>query len=162
MGKWCGVGRDECSPIKARQDARLQEGGMTCAGMRAATPFPTDRHTFPPRGFPPLVPLIMPRERPRRKHTTALLIISTRPDTIDDDPPHIRPFPRPLIHSPTRAKGVPQVQDVHLLHVSYRSFSEIVTAHTRKRHERWSVVRVPSRSRPPVCHTPGGDRRRRT
>ena len=104
MGKSCGVGRDEGSLITARQDARLQEGAA-CAAMRAATPFPTERHTFVSAAFPHFrhFPLIMPQERPRRKHATAVLAIRIRPDIIGDDPPHIGTFPRPLIHSPTRA-----------------------------------------------------------
>ena len=74
------------------------------------------------------------------------------------DPPHIRPFPRPLIHSPTcaAAKGSSH-RDVHLFHVRSRSFSEVVTVYKHERHERWSVAQVRRDPAPPFVKLAGAE-----
>ena len=107
MGESCGVGRDESDPGHGQAGCAFARGA--CAGKRAATLFPTETHTFPhpPRLLPTFIHSSCPQERPKDTHATALLAIRTRPDTVGDDTPHIRAFPRPPIHSPTcaAAKG---------------------------------------------------------
>ena len=103
-----------------------------------------------PSGFPHVHPLIMPQERPRRKHATALIPIHIRPCTV------LHPnLPQLVTCSGQRTlRGVQDPFD--LLHVSSRPFSlgGRDCAHTR-------ATRGPvSRASPPrSSHTHRGGRR---
>ena len=129
--------------------------------MRADAPrFPNgERHTFSPAASP-LSPLSTQHALPIGQSTStpplclpsASVLIPPETTPRTSEPSHDPPSTLPHVPRPKS----PQVQDVHLLHVCSRSFSEIVTAHTRERHERRSVARVPPRSCHSVCHSRRG------